>query len=459
MVWRGIIILTIVWLLFEGLIRKIIPGQPQWILLVKDIIIATAYCAFLLNRPLYRLTESKPWQQSNTFYVITFFYLCALIYGCFRVELFSLPLLYIGIRAYLLFIPLLFLGYWLFNSPDLMYKSFFWLSLLIIFPTVLAIIEIYSNQTGAVLVPGLGVLDRHIKQHMSSMGNVYFVGATFDVPERLASMSFFFYLVSLSLIPHERGTKKIMLIVASIMSIFCVIVSGRRTGVYVAIIGTLLLLPYLIKWRKLFQIVIIGALLVTSVLLIYHYYPNPFYLAGDTTEDELLGRAGNLDIATIISTKGHFWGHGIGVKTQGAQYILGENAVNVYLYNVDWIEGLLPKVIYELGAIGGLIFISWLCYMTYLLYRYSRPDIDKVRSLTFALYLSIVLTILWSLKGHQIMGDGHTLFRFWLSAGIILGTSRFRKNIKARNEAEQRSKGKMLRFAYSGSRSPLVTEK
>ncbi len=104
--WRRGVYLLFGWLLVEDVVRRIIPGQPIEIQLVKEVILGWIYIAFFISLK----------RQRRSFWAPPFFpsllaFSSAVLLDSLNPSLPGLFVPLLGIRSYLWYVPLLWVGY------------------------------------------------------------------------------------------------------------------------------------------------------------------------------------------------------------------------------------------------------------------------------------------------------------------------------------------------------------
>jgi len=115
--WRNGIIFIFICIYLEDVIRRIIPGQPPQVMLIKDSLLLITYFAFFVT--LVIINNKKPfalWKPPFLTGFLLFGGWCFV--GSFNPNIPNPLFPIIGLRSYLWYAPLFFLGYYMFNSEE-----------------------------------------------------------------------------------------------------------------------------------------------------------------------------------------------------------------------------------------------------------------------------------------------------------------------------------------------------
>ena len=450
--WQTGIIAVFICLYFQDFIRKIIPGQPAYVMLLTDIFLFFAYFSFiLLLIKKYKREKIKIWKPPFSGILIVFAGWC--IVDSFNPVLPNIFFPMIGIRSYLWYVPLLFLGYYMFSEE----KKFMKFSRILIYTsiplTVVAILQyLFKESLPIFLQPFQG---SHFF-HSFIEGTVYLPSSVFGSYDRFSRQAFFLALFGggLSLYKGSSIKQRILLIISTIFAIFGVFISGRRAPMYLLLIAGIcfffLILRYFSK-SQIKKIFIFSALiLLICFILVFTIFPDTgFYFFSSFIGMKIRAPVSRVLVDTaaiperIAVMFGDFWvgiehsgflGFGTGSRSQGLDYIPGghEWSITGGPQKIG-VEVGLAKIWYELGPIGTLIFsLLFVSMFFYWLREFSYLKNGRLFGLGFSIFLFLFLMVLWFLKGAQILGETMTLVYFWFFMGVLfkLKSYEFFRNYK-----------------------------
>lgn len=425
--WRSGVILIFIWLYLEDIIRRLLPGQPPQVMLIKDGLLLLTYFAFFATLVIKQ-------NNKNPFILWKPPFLTGLLIfaGWCIVEAFN-PILpgplfaTIGLRSYLWYVPLLFLGYYMFTKQENLLRFCRILVYTSIPLVLIAIIQyVFYDLTLLLVQP----LEGAHQFHSFTYGNIKLIPAVFGSAERFGNFILFLYFLGLGLwfYPHNSSRQKLFIIISVVCSCIGVFVSGRRTPMYLLPLGTLgyilfyhrgLLLNPQKSLLKPLTILLLGVFIIIYFGFkgISEYF---IYSIGGLLSERPLTLMQDMNFA--IENSG-FLGFGTGSRSQGLQYIPGglEWALRGGPEQMSWgVEGGIAKIWYELGPIGALIFIMFFSQM---FFNWAR-ELHKLKgtalySLGLAICVFLVSILLWFAKGHMILGNATTLVCFWFFMGML----------------------------------------
>lgn len=419
--WRQFVKIFFVAIIIEGTVRKILPEQPAWILLIKDLLLICAYSSFIVGRILKRKTL-LPNIGGNLLWVVFTWFTTSIVLAILNSPT-NIWLTLLGLRQYIFYFPAVLLGYYFFSTqnPERIRLTIYRYGLVIWLIFVVALIQGCSEVFGFSVPIALSVLEVHGKYHSSFFGPIFYYTSVFDVPERLASFSFWLlllwqgYALSFGINATVAGS--------IVLSLLTIVLSGRRTGIILGLASVLLSSTFRIK-RKNFLIMTLVLAVLAYVLAEVPLFNLRLKFARSTPAEELAARwQYNVGIADLV--KDNYFGKGLSGLSQGAQYLNDHEIPTEFAY-YGWREGILAKVAYELGLLGLLSYLAWMGYMTLIIVVRCLRSWKWGLSWRYLCLCSMVYWIsilLWSVKGAQIFGDGLTSFLFWFTGGVALRLS------------------------------------
>jgi len=419
--WKTGILFIILLIYFEDLLRKIIPGQPYQVLVLKDILVFVVYCAFL-----FFIRKEIIFKPKFLFPAILFGAWC--IVEIFNPNSPSLWFPLVGIRTYLWYLPLIFLGYYMFSDKKKLIK---FCQVLIYTAIPLAVIAILQYSFFYVLPPEFSQpLQTGHEIHYFGNEKIKLIPSIFGSAERFASISFFLFLLGLGLLLFYKDYskfRKFFLIISIISAFLSIFISGRRTPLYFSLACFLIFFIFYFR-NKLMGKISRKKIIITGVILLI-FFAALFFIFQDTAKF-FAGSLPSIINRLILSIKevifsaetAGLWGSGVGTRSQGLHYIPGgENWYNQNIANQQFgIESGIGKVLAELGFIGLILFLVF--YGKMIFSWFSELKVLKnteLYSVGFSIVLYLLFVMVWFLKGHQILGDSTTLFLFWFFMGIL----------------------------------------
>lgn len=431
--WRLGVILIFVWLLLEDLIRRLIPGQPAQIMLVKDFLLFLTYFSFLGN---FILKDKKIWKP--VFGGMLFLLAAFLITNALNPDSPGLVFGLMGLRSYLWYLPLMFLGYYMFDSQEKLLKFCQIFAYLSIPLFLFAVFQYFFYDTGWSLVRSFadstqahsfGVAVGDFKG-----GAIPLLPSVFGTSHRYSRFAMLLFFAGFGLLATKYPVGSLVkknnkLLLASILSSFLgIIISGVRSAFILTFAGGILfLLVIYIRndkkrylWKNIrirFFPVVIIILLVLSTLFLFGYSALFQFLSFSTALDQRMSWAFEEFRTALINAK--FFGWGTGSLSQGINYLPG---------GVEWLgRGLVRsetgfgKTIFELGIFGLIIFyIFWSSLFYWALKETKLLRNNNLGNLGLGILFFSFLILLWFTFVHsQVLGDATVLVILWFFLGVF----------------------------------------
>ncbi|MBA7603144.1 hypothetical protein ES703_10248 [subsurface metagenome] len=439
--WRNGIIFIFICIYLEDVIRRIIPGQPPQVMLIKDSLLLITYFAFFVT--LVIINNKKPfalWKPPFLTGFLLFGGWCFV--GSFNPNIPNPLFPIIGLRSYLWYAPLFFLGYYMFNSEE---KVLRFCRILVYTAIPLFIFSIYQY----IFFDKANVLIRPFERahqihsfHLVETGAVMKISSFFGTGQRYAMFSMFLFFLGMAIYLTSKKNK--LLLISTISAFLGVVISGSRAVFALSVVGFILFFMlitsmgrrgkksvylYLWKGNRIIRFGLVLFVVLIGILSIYKiggdiglFQISAFYFAMEERIPWLIR-----DISGVLS--GLTWlGYGTGTMSQGLQYISG---------GVDWkyimpggssLESGISKIIFELGIFG---FIFFYFFWGHLFFRIKKElkiiNHTNLKNIGVSIFVFLICTLIrFSFIHHQVLGDATVLIILWFFIGIIFNL----KNLK-----------------------------
>jgi len=427
--WRYGVLVIFFWLYLEDILRKIIPGQPPEISLIKDIIILITYLSFFATvalRPRMNIVLDRL-KFIPALSVFLVFAAAAAIYSN-TVSLWTIGL---GFRTYFWYIPFAFLGYFMFRCEESFRRFAKFLVYTSIPLTIIAALQFhYWGETDFVLLkpflagdPLHSFLDTYIP----------FISSVFGSHGRYARYSFLLYLLGLGLLAgYNRQNNNRILALSIISAVVGVLLSGQRTVMYLLVIGLALLAGTLafdffkvhkISKRTLQALLIGAAISISIAVAVVLWFPivGEYFLHFSSVIDRFTNFVPS-DIGIAIS-RGGYAGQGFGTASQGIHYV-PDSTVLVMEVGV---ESGIGKLWLEMGLAGTVVFIVFIIavLITGLRQIYRLPTLSRRGIAVVAMIFFSGSMFEFFFLHHQVYGDATTLIPMWFFIGVTFGMEKW----------------------------------
>ena len=418
-----IVFLTLIWLLLEDIIRRLINGQPAIIVITKDILLLVAYILFLTYFVKNKIQIWKPpfW---------TFF----LVFASFVVInfLFSGNLLVIalGVRSYLWYIPLVFLGYYLFKKKEKLLKFLQLFSCAAIPLFLFAVLQyIFWKVNFPLFHPFINTNQLHSFYLDGVLSLAYRIPSVFGDSQRFAMISLTIFFIALSLYfisQKDSGLNRKLILISTISAYGSIILSASRAAFLGSLVGLFIYYVVCAVWIKkekyplikgFIRYVAVLAVIISTLFISSHLgvMTASFQLSSFTApEYKLRFKAETTAITTnanLLSKKGS-------IISSGYQYTsLPLTSDWVKSYSV---ESGISKIIYEMGLLGlalyCLFFGSVFYYAGKIVYELKGSDLNY---LALAVVVMFFLFLFKFVIHYGAGDDAFILIPMWLLGGIL----------------------------------------
>jgi len=437
--WRRGVILLFVWLLLEDIVRRLVPGQPSQMLLIKDAVVFLVYLSFLR---FFILKKQKIWKPP--FMVALFLFAAVCVINVFNLNSPGLLFGLVGLRSYLWYLPLMFLGYYMFNDKESLLKFSQNLVYISIPLCLFAIFQYFFYNTGWALVRSFSDATQAHSFGLSigyfKAGSIPLLSSVFGVSHRYGRFAMLLFFLGLGLLATEypadlliKKNKKLLLV--SVFSSFLgIILSGVRAAFVLAVIGGILFF-LLAKhnqawhlWRNsrvwIFPLM---AIILLSLPVAFLFGNSAFFqiLSFSAAFHERIPSAVVAFYSALANAK--FFGMGTGTLSQGVTSIPGGaewNIKNRILITQGFrFETGFGRTIFELGIFGTIIFyIFWLCLFYQGIKEIKILQNNNLRNLGLGIIIFSFLMLFWFTFVHQqVLGDATTLVILWFFLGVFFG--------------------------------------
>ena len=442
--WRTGIVLIFIWLLAEDVIRRLIPGQPGQIMLIKDALIFLTYFSFIAAiaiNPVRNCISNgvkgkKIWKPP--FIVFLFLFIAFSLINVFNPQIPNLLFGIIGLRSYLWYIPLAFLGYYIFTLSENRFSKekllkFCRILVYIAIPLFIFVAFQYTfYDVDNVLIRPFATGHQFHGFSLVESGKIPLLSSVFGSAHRYARFSMLLFFLGIGLLMVKRS--KLLLI-----SIFCafggIILSGSRSAFVLTIIGIILFFLFAMykKDGKIFylrknirfKIFILISILLLTLLIVFLlkdlgvFHISAFYYAFQERIPWMF------DEFIRAFSEAKFFGIGTGTMSQGLEYVPGGAEWIKYqtqeVRQGFWFETGIGKILFELGIIGLIFYYLFWGYLFYKMKEVIKRLKDSLlRSVGVAIFIFSFLILVWfSFLHHQTFGDATTLVVFWFFIGVL----------------------------------------
>jgi len=426
--WRRGVILCFVWLFLEGIVRRLLPGAPPQVMLVKDAILFITLVSFLIHMPRQKQGLWVPPFATAIFIMVAVPVAQAFNpYTSFWVAL-------AGLRSYIWYIPALWLGYHFFADEKQVFKFSRYLVYVAPIIVAVALVQDLFFESGH---PLIRPIDKPYHSWQFAQRGIKLVPSLFDTAERHARFCFLLFMLGLGMLPltvKRAGARKWLLVAACLCALFSIFISGRRAAFYLSLLGFFLYGGGLVlsRYHRRFAAVPLSV----SILLISSFGIASRFL--EKKAEYYSKSVAYVEERVLWMSKWAFqnweaagaFGFGTGTASQGILYVPGGKEISLRNRNIAlskghivgslWAESGPGKLLWELGVIGFLLYAFAGLLILWHIWRATlsaRTHANYPFLLALAVYFSLM--VVWFYKGAQIGGDAHTLVTSWFFLGVM----------------------------------------
>jgi len=419
---KRLIFLIYFFLIFEGVLRKwILPELSQAIFFIKDPIVLYLY---------FLSIKYKLFPKTQVFYISLFVIILYILVTLLQILITGYnPIVAIyGLRMYFMYLPLAFIIYSIFDKEDILYYIKF--TLLIAIPISILVLIQFLSPPDAFINKNAGTGDGHVFQIVAGIVRPYgtfsfVIGQSFFVP----SVLFFLLLLKEFRLKSKDIIYKLLPIIW--ISLFMMLfLSGSRTTIanvsiifLVLFIHSLFFLKRKSSIRLILTTISILSLFFISITL---YFPDIIEIYMTRSEDAyksegsiiVRGLTMLIEFVNYLSTDMHFLGNGIGSGTSGGVALLsGARAITLAEYD-------LSRIVLEMGALFGLLFILYRVYLSIaLLIDSFKVTLILKKYSSILSFAYIFPTILFG----QLTANGTVMVYGWFFFGFALAINKILK--------------------------------
>ncbi len=444
--WRNGVYFLFIWLYIEDVIRKLIPGQPPQVMLIKDSLLLITYFAFFIT--LVIINNKKPFALWKPPFLTGFL----LFGGWCLIESFNpnipnplFPI--IGLRSYLWYAPLFFLGYYMFNSEE---KLLRFCRILVYTAIPLFIFAIYQYMffdKPNILIRPLELSHQIHSFSGGEAGSVMKISSFFGTGQRYAMITMFLFFLGMAIYLTSKKNK--LLLISTISAFLGVFISASRSAFVLSIVGFILFFAlitpmgrrekkrfsiYLWRGNRIIKVGLALFVVLIGTLSIYK-------IGSDIGLFQLSAYSGIKEtipwffrgVNSLFSNL-QWLGYGTGTMSQGLDYIPG--GVNwqytmLMLRGGISLESGISKIVFELGIIG-FIFFYFFWGQLFLRIKKELKIINhtNLESIGVSIFIFLIcILIRFSFMHQATLGDAPVLVILWFFVGIIFKLKNIRHTI------------------------------
>lgn len=370
--WRRLVVVFFVWLTFEGLVRRAMPGIHQWLFLAKDVVLLP-----ILVGAARELRAANPRLPSALLIATGLYFIFHIAHVIAVGSIGFVPIL-IGLKLnflYLAFVPI-GAAFVLADQNYLgLFRRLWWMSLAVLLVAFLQIATGWQvadadveNLQGLRDSEGASVIAGGRLRNNADGTKVYHIASTF-YGGRLAPFGMIWVLVGLSLVAFQRtgaGTLRPMLIViAATANLLLGTIRTAALATGGACIGIFLIRLLARPRPALHRLILPPLAAVSGVMLLVFLTPSTAILS-PTELQTFFGAVLQRDAYDVVGTslwsaletsrrELGFWGIGIGAMSQGVAY--WDDAVVPRLELQVGVDSQALRLMIETGVLGLLGFL------------------------------------------------------------------------------------------------------
>jgi len=442
--WRQILLGFLIYLAFEGLVRRVFSSYQQWIYVGKDVVLLPVYIGcyleFVRRRRKYHLDLGL-----NISWIFFVLFIAVILVQILNPNNRGFLLAIISLKVYLWYLPLILVAYvWARMDEQILekLKGVYWIVvpvfLMAIFQAITGWGTAYYSQESIVATGG--TFTRAVQ-----VGTLVNISSTL-FGGRLATFSAVWTLIFYTLILYyidNRGKKRLFTILF-LVSFISLVFGFNNTALVSTLIGLVILSLFAlsihqfdISQKSLQMTVGIMAALFFVFIIIQLFFSGQDTIISTDLIKSFFGRillANQREVVTKNVWQGiqatyravGFWGWGTGSLTQGTDYVDPALAGGYSFMAQTRAESILLRTLIELGVIGTLVFV--LSYLSLFWYLLQRAFLLRMYNPSVAIVVMggccvLLLYLMMAYKHHGFAGDPTLQAYVYVWVGIGLGMS------------------------------------
>ena len=429
---------------FQDPLRKIIAGEPVFIILIVGVVFAAGTFGYLLRNGFSSIFEIQFWTPEFKVPMLLFFFL-VVFHSLFSYLSYANPILtVIGLMAY--FSPLLAISisYFSIRKSNSFERLLWFYSTIAIMLALTVVLSFLGYEHVLLKEVGDGLL-------IYDQGTILRAHAGFMRSSEIAGWHMGAAACFLIVLSFSSGKRSSILFcsIAIMILLIAIALTGRRKMIMQFFIFLSLYSMFYLYFRRAMSTQILAAIaLVLFSLWVISVYVFPslssseidlYYARGISVFGDANERFRELGIGSIswaINRVGWFGG-GVGIASQGT----GSLGVNIA---GGAGEGGLGKIVAELG-VPGLLICAWLAWMTFKFFIKTLHFVSKNDSFESRFAIGIVAFVTANIPTYivasQVYGDLYVLILLGFLIGFVFALPKImfiKKEIK-RKQAEMMS--------------------
>jgi hypothetical protein len=417
-------VLMLVVALIADPIRKLTPAQPFYVSVAFLPILAAIYFKLNIFEKRKKIIKSFP-SFRLPFYLFLFFFGASFIKPIIS-NANSLSVVLFGAAQYLGLFAAIKIGFSLVKDEDKI-TNFVKIYSILLAPFLVSVVLSYLGISS----PAFNVLgfDKEMRIRWSGLTGVAMRCGLFRTPEILGWHAMVGLIGAIFLLFNKiKGIFwRIFLPIFSILSAFCIILSGRRKFFLGFIVWLIVMLIYtaIYNRKKLVRFLLVVLLLVipgvyfinTSNQTYSKEYANVDQFTSSMNEGSKDFRQRSASSLIWAFNRDGFFGRGLGSAAQGATHLQGESGTSLPAPE----EGP-GKLVSDLGLLGAFSFLMLLyAYIRNIFHGIRRSFQTKENLQTVIFLISLIATFVLTFAGsHQVYGDPFVAFLTGITFGSLL---------------------------------------
>lgn len=331
------------------------------------------------------------------------------------------PLALLGIFSYAGSLPAIFLGFYLVRRDcGELERPLVWLALLISLMLVGVPLEYFDVGFAAPVLKTVGFPGSWVRWH-SAGKSIEMISGFYRAPEIMGWHALTLVVISIYLIVRS-GTIYSPWVLTTLWGLSCVVLSGRRKMLVMAVIYVVVFLTATQGLRRSRMAVSVLIALAGLVLVLGRSLDTRYIDTAESTLPDLSTRVVSEVVegpTFLIPLVGPF-GFGVGVRAQGMQHLMDLEI------ETPLMEGGFEKIMIELGIFGTFAFSWFLIVLARCLldcFRISK-ELRSAETITAALLAFLTANVAGFATGFQVFGDPLIVVMSGLALGVLLSIPR-----------------------------------
>lgn len=385
-------------MLTEGLFRKLLPGQPGFVILIKDGLLLTQSGILTLELFISKNLRNRM-KMLFSFHGLLFAFLgltLVCLFSTFSLiyELVDIQTYLLGFREYFIYTFVIILSIDYFQSEKNKDRIIWCLLIAAIIIDIIGLLQ----WVGVIDINLLKPIEAHVPIHSFEYDYYSYQSSVFDVPERYAVFNLFILITCGSMLLSVNFERyKTFLVLVMFLALISIFSSARRISFMLGIITTIIFIYLFIRRYKISNVLFFVFIIISGTIFILMPFVDPVLLRSYSNIFDDIGFYSEWtinDYQAIAVIPNYFFFGALGQTSPGALSL----GLEGLFYGA--FETAFSKAVFSLGVFGAFIlFLSQILIFIELLKHYIKYKNWPI----FCALIYMACVTIWNIKGGEYL--------------------------------------------------------